>query len=654
MDLLQPTDKLLVESISFLYQLLGLWVRRIIDMPKIKKLSPEEVQKIAAGEVVERPANIVKELIENAIDAQATKINIYLKDGGKKLIRVVDNGYGMGKEDAQLCFEHHATSKITTIADLIGLKTFGFRGEALSSIASVSTIILLTKVAEQDYGTRIEVSGNKNPVVSDTSVPTGTDITVSNLFFNIPARAKFLKKKETELRHIEQIVEAFALSYPSIQFNLSSEGKQIVSFIQSQALIDRLPHLWEKSMIDHLVPVSYKSEKIEIKGFISSNHFYRYDRKYIYFFVNDRWIKNYQLNAALMKSYQHAIPHGRYPIAVLFITVCPEEVDINSHPRKEEVIFLHPLRITQAFSEGIKSALDGATSKNIGQKITFRSAYIPEEFPKKLIHETYIKQEQRSSDSYGVHRDNSYSNHHTFMQDIFITRDKDNNTSLANKKDVSEQLSSVSANEEVNIDHISSHAHYSVIGVYDNTYILLHDADGITMIDQHAAHERVLYELFRSQSGSIDSIALLFPVIIQLSSLEVDILHPWFSLLKKNGIDISPFSENQLIVHTIPIPFKEVDISAFIKHIIGQIIEYDAAEFPDLLAYMHEAMYKQMACSAAVKAGDVLSPEHIQGLLKDLYKTENRFCCPHGRPTSWLILHEDIKKKFRRDYRSYR
>jgi DNA mismatch repair protein MutL len=600
-------------------------------MPKIRKLSAQEAQKIAAGEVVERPANILKELVENAIDAGATKITMYVKDGGKELIRIIDNGCGMSAEDAQLCFEHHATSKISTIEDLSALATFGFRGEALSSIASISKVILITKTEADLCGTRVELSGNKDPIVTETSSNQGTDISIHNIFFNLPARLKFLKKKETEFRHIQQLFDVFALSYPSVHFTLYSEEKQIENAHICMSLEERLKSLWDNQTIAHLLPlVSSDTHGLIIKGFISDHQFYRYDRSLIYFFVNNRWVKNYQLSNALLKGYQHVIPSGRYPAACIFLSVDPKHIDINTHPRKEEVLFLHQKLVMSALQDIVKKTLDIGLRKHLNKKVTFQSAYIPNEFPKKLLHTSNFDKQhlilQKSED---------------FMQKTVLSDSV-----------MPEQQSSTSPLVEhgqatVLFNEIEKH---TVIGIYNNTYILVASSDGMLMIDQHAAHERILYELFSKKIQEIVTVPLLFPIIIHLTKSDVELLTVWISLFIKNGIDLAPFSTDQIIIHAIPLYLKSVNLSVFIKKIIGSIIEYGMENSANITQKISDIVHINMACSAAVKAGDILHEEQIQKLINDLYKTENRFCCPHGRPTSWLILEDDIKKKFKRDY----
>ncbi|MDP3889288.1 MAG: DNA mismatch repair endonuclease MutL [bacterium] len=340
-------------------------------MPKIKILPLHEAQKIAAGEVVERPANIVKELIENALDAAATTISVHIEDGGKKLIRVIDTGCGMDVQDAQLCFDKHATSKITHVDALEHINTFGFRGEALASIAAVSKITLITKERDTTEGTKVTVEQNTVIDTQPVSANTGTDIAVHDLFYNIPARKKFLKVRDTEWRHILHLVQAFCLDYPEIHFKLFSDGKQIINCPATQNIRARCAQVWDQHISSDMLTIEAHREDntFSILGIITNHQQFRYDRNTIFFFVNKRWVKDFKLSNALLKGYQNVLPHGKYPTACISITVDPTLVDINIHPRKEEVKFMHPRLIEQLIQQTVKQALEIHISANLNPKV---------------------------------------------------------------------------------------------------------------------------------------------------------------------------------------------------------------------------------------------------------------------------------------------
>ena len=347
-------------------------------MQKIRQLSLHEAQKIAAGEVVERPANVVKELLENAIDAGATVISIYIELAGQKLIRVVDNGLGMSPEDAHACFGHHATSKMSTVEDLMHLTTFGFRGEALSSIAAVSMIHMLTKEEDAQHGIFIERQANQLVHEEYRPCATGTDISIKDLFYNVPARKKFLKKTETEWRAIVQLFHAFCLDYPTLHFKLYSENKLLYNCPPPASLLARVMQLWEHHDAQHILALpSHRHEGMIISGVLSNHQYYKYDRSHMYFFVNKRWVKNSSLARAAVRGYAQVIPPDRYPIVSIHIEIDTTLVDINIHPRKEEVQFLHPRTIENALTHAIKKTLEENLSLQLHKKVSLEPRESP-------------------------------------------------------------------------------------------------------------------------------------------------------------------------------------------------------------------------------------------------------------------------------------
>lgn len=625
-------------------------------MPKIKQLSSHEAQKIAAGEVVERPANIVKELIENSIDAGANSISIYIKDAGKKCIRIMDNGCGMEMEDARLCFDRHATSKITHVDDLETITSFGFRGEALASIVAVSRVILTTKEEGNSEGICIINSAGTIEVIKNIACSTGTDITVENLFFNVPARKKFLKSSETEWRAIQLLFNAFCFDYPHIRFSLFNNNKLVHNHPAVNLLHKRALQVWEASLHNHVLVIQKNdAPHLIVEGIISDHQSYRYDKSAIYFFVNKRWIKNYQLNNALIKGYTNVIPEGRYPLAAIHITIPASEVDINIHPRKEEVKFLHPRKIEQALQQLVKAALEENLSRQIKKEVTFQSAsqHAP---PSLKLRRT--GQEERLN--------NMASSHFTpFNFDTFFLSnsapsslvlpvqhslgDVGSAADLSSKALAKEGVS-VSKNEsEINntLSYTDQH-NFNLIGQYNKTYLLIEKEDGLFLVDQHAAHERILYELFAKKFQQTETVALLFPQIIHLSSNEIDILIPHFGIFQEHGILLEQCATNQLMIQSLPVYLKNISFEPLIKEMVNWIIENKIIDAGEFKKSIHHALQAQMACKAAVKAGDELTQEKMKQLLTDLNKTANRFSCPHGRPTGWLISLNEIEKKFRR------
>jgi DNA mismatch repair protein MutL len=660
-------------------------------MAKIKQLPPHEAQKIAAGEVVERPANIVKELIENAIDANATRIAVYVEDGGKQLIRIVDNGCGMDTTDAQLCFDRHATSKITHVSELETIDTFGFRGEALASIASVSVITLMTKEEHALEGTKVVVNANSITEINSVACVTGTDITVQNLFFNVPARKKFLKATQTEWRAIQLLFNAFCFDYPHIHFLLFSDGKQVLNCPSVASLQNRALQIWESQSLlrsssyegqanNHLLNLHVIEKDFSLSGVISDHQYYRYDRSSIYFFVNKRWVKNQHISNAFIKGYANVIPAGRYPAGIIHITVPVHEVDINIHPRKEEVKFLHPRRIEQALQQAVKNALEKNLSQHLKKDVTFKSApsfaeatagrpaydFKPFDFDLPFTYSQYPSFRARPELVEGYPR--ALENTAPFTP--FAPFDPASAEASAGRQAfTTEQSRSIKTNENESLIDNTINTSSSVIdsspfvlslsketntkvpgliGQYNTTYILVEKEDGLFLVDQHAAHERILYELFSQRFEEVATIQLLFPHIITLSPHDISIITPHLDIFTNNGIIIEQCASDQLRIESLPVHLKDQSLDDIIKETIAWITESNVLDQQELKKMLNNKLQAQMACKAAVKAGDILTQEKMEQLLHDLEKTANRFSCPHGRPTGWLLSLHEIEKKFKR------
>lgn len=611
-------------------------------MPRIHQLPPHEAHKIAAGEVVERPANVVKELVENSLDAQATSISIYIEQAGKKLIRIVDNGHGMDPEDAQRCFDHHATSKITSVNDLTSLLTFGFRGEALSSIAAVSSVTLITKEASASEGVKIEIEGSQRTGLTSVACGTGTDISIQHIFYNVPARKKFLKSDDTEWRQIVLLFQALCLDYLSVHFSLYHDNVLIHNCPPAKDLSTRIMQVWDVSFSSNIISLSsQEKDGIHISGSISNHYYARYDRSQIFFFVNKRWVKNGALSKALLKGYLNVLPQGRFPAACIFIEVPHEEVDINIHPRKEEVQFLHPRRVEFLLQESVKKTLETHVSKQIANHHTTQFDFNASPF-----------QTQSSSLS-------APAAPHTFMQHEPISSLTNNlfPTSMhmmhsfnlpPQELPIHTQASLTSMTHIDNSTPTMQPIEFNIIGQLHKTYILLEHNDGLFMVDQHAAHERILYELFEHRFDDTAINQLLFPTVITVSSEIVTLITPHLGFLSNYGIVLEQFGDNQLILKATPIHAKDISYQELIITIAGWIQEDGSLATDALNQALDKKIRAQMACKAAVKAGDILSHAQMKQLLHDLYKIEHRFTCPHGRPTGWLLSLYDMEKKFKR------
>jgi DNA mismatch repair protein MutL len=618
-------------------------------MSRIKQLPLEEIQKIAAGEVVERPANIVKELVENALDAGATALTLYIEDGGKKMVRVIDNGHGMSEIDARASILHHATSKISTFNDLEILSTFGFRGEALSSISAVSSMTLTTKEDSSLEGIRLIIEGAVIRRQEIASCTTGTDISVANIFDNIPVRKKFLKTRDTEWRAIQTLVQAFCLAYPERSFKLYHDEKLIVNCPGVTTLQERLGQLFDKALLDALVIEHHKDPKgaFAIHAAFSRPWYLRYDRSSLFLFVNKRWVKNHKLTQAILRGYLKTLPPARYPAGAVFITIDPTLIDINIHPRKEEVLFLHPRTVQVALEALIQKGLERDTLPASSQPTSLfaQTSYAFSPKASSIVSETFLDNPSAASAR------PSPEKFHEIMQEAF-------GTSSSPVLGVTQQAPSTAPLESQELQHtiieqalpVAHHSigGYTIIGQLYNTYILIETEQGLMLVDQHAAHERILYELFSYRFEDVSIVSLAFPTIITISQADCSTLTPYLELLNEYGLHLEAISCSQLSLTAIPVYYKDQSVKELLAQVVGWIIDMHGLTSELLTTKLQEKLRAQMACKAAVKAGDSLTPEHMQQLLQQLDQTKNKFSCPHGRPTTWLITRHEIERKFKR------
>jgi DNA mismatch repair protein MutL len=589
-------------------------------MSIIKKLSREEAQKIAAGEVVERPASVVKELVENAIDAGATNITVTIEDGGKKLIAVRDNGCGMDPVDARLCIAEHATSKIQKLDDLFALHTFGFRGEALSSLAAVSDLVLTTKDAHHAEGLRLTVHDGIIAQEEVVAHEMGTLIEVKNLFSTVPARLKFLKKNDTEHRHIAQLFDALFLAHPTVHAKLIVDSTITKNYPATKTITQRAEQILMHKAHGPLSALTHAHKGIMLEGAISNHQIYRFDKSAIYIFVNRRWVKNVGLTRAVLRAYT-ALPKDKYPIVSLHITIDPAIIDVNIHPRKEEVAFTDSFLVEQTITAAIKEALEKEFSASLQQPTAPVFALertlwqVPQlkpfskqpEVAKNLPQEIYAQADvpYKPATQLPLHTDSLQS-------------------AAAEKKDSSA----------------------IILGQVDATYIIASTKEGLIIVDQHAAHERILYELFVTRFGTIDTVQLLFPEIIHLTVADYELALSYQKLLAEHGIIAEPFGAQQIRVTALPVFAKHISAHEIIASLITTI--HDMPPKADAHHFLTNALRAQMACKAAVKAGDILTTQQMEQLLHDLNKSPNKLTCPHGRPTYWTITIAELEKKFQR------
>ncbi|MBN2058202.1 MAG: DNA mismatch repair endonuclease MutL [Candidatus Saganbacteria bacterium] len=557
---------------------------------------PEDlINKIAAGEVIERPASVVKELIENAIDAKASRIKVEIQQAGRKLIRVSDNGAGMSKADLQLAVERHATSKLSDLNDLFNIKSLGFRGEALPSIASVSIMELISRESSSSSGTELRLEGGKRIDLEDFGSPTGTSVTVKDLFFNTPARKKFLKSPATEMGHIGDIVAKYALARPEIAFELVSDGKPLLSSPGSGKLADAVIAIYGIDLLKNLIESEQTFKNIKVAGLISRPTLTRLDRSYETFFVNGRYVKNFLLNKALEQAYRTLIPNNRFPAAVIFLEIDPKHIDVNVHPTKKEIKFSRTQEVMDAVREFGRTALSKVVE-----------APLP----------------PATEDSWTPPAEGRWQ---AAMADALFPEGLS-----------TEEIKHFEADRSLPIQPVYQH---------NNTYIICKDGPDLVLIDQHAAHERVLYDQLSEKSGEPGSQPLLSPETLEFTATEFSTLQENIAYLQELGFDAEEFGNNSFRIRSFPStlsnrPAKELllDIAVELQQ-LGKSAQLEAKQ---------ENIRKLIACHSAIKAGDKLSFAEMHQLIAQLLKTENPLTCPHGRPTMIRLTLAEFEKRFKR------
>jgi DNA mismatch repair protein MutL len=573
-------------------------------MPRIKVLPDSVAQKIAAGEVVERPVSVVKELVENALDAQATEIRVELQEGGKKLIRVQDNGSGMSQEDAVLSFHRHATSKISSEEDLERISTLGFRGEALASISAVSRVVLKTCDGQTERGYQVEREGEKLIRFSEIAFPRGTLVEVRDLFFNLPARKKFLRAERSELSLIVSYLTQVALAYPEVKFYLANNNREIINCPAVLSLRDRVYQLFGKKMTEGLMEVDFEDGAYRIYGLSSRPFAGHLDRQHQFFFVNRRPIKDRMLAAALGQAYRGILEKDRNPEAFIFLQVPYDQVDVNVHPAKAEVRFREPQIVYQIILRGVEIAAR--------QESLIKPIMLGEEEEKESAEQTAS---ERAGDT-GVE-----------------------SGALAFSFSDLKESESGKIREDVSGQSFKTRAEFEIIGQYLNAYLVVTREDGLYIIDQHNAHERVLFEKFSelARSGQRAAKQMLFPTVINLSASQRLNYEELREELESFGFRLEEMGGNSLALKEYPAVFKEEEA----EQILLSVLEEEKGEkFKD----RRLRMLATMACKAAVKAGQRLSVSEMEFLVRELFQTTNPGLCPHGRPVVIKIDRSKIEK----------
>lgn len=573
----------------------------------IERLSESLIAKIAAGEVIERPASVVKELVENAIDAEARNIVVEIEEGGKKLVRVSDNGCGMSREGLLMAVERHATNKIRDEADLFRISTLGFRGEALPSIAAVSWMAIESRETGQENGGRLEIEGGKILKSTVCGRSPGTTVTVRNLFFNTPARLKFLKSRETEFAHIASLMEAVALSRPEVGFTLTHQGKKEFQSSARPGHRERIRDLLGAEIERSLLPVSAGRGAIELVGFVSDHTVTSSSAKGLYFYVNGRLVRDRTLQHAILSAYEGLLMKHRYPWAFLYLSVPPAFVDVNVHPTKSEVRFAQGAVVHDLVREGVRTVMRRAGS------LTGR------EVPA-LPFATAIS---------------SNAGNRLLSSAPDFTRLGEGPADAARgSPETSRLVTALTGN-------------CRILGQVHGTYLLCETADKLVLIDQHAAHERIGFEKLKRQfeSGGVSRQALLIPKNFELKPSAAEILRLYLEDLEKFGLEVEPFGRSGFVLRAVPALLAGEDSVGLIVALIEELQAF--GRLGPLEEKVHEVL-ETIACHRQIRAGDRLSTPEIEALLADMETLSFSYSCPHGRPSVLQVSFDEIERWFKR------
>ncbi len=674
-------------------------------MNKIKILPDNLANQIAAGEVVERPASVIKELVENSIDAGAKRIKIEIELGGRRLMRVADDGVGMVRDDAILAFERHATSKISELKDLGNIETLGFRGEALASIASVAKVELITKIFDGEAATRVYIEGGKLIDVKETARPTGTTITVRDLFFNTPARRKFMRSQATENFHITSTVQHYALAHPEIAFSLTSNGRETIRVAPAKDLRERAFQLFGGELIESLLPVEGGREFIaRISGFISAPRERRTNQDFQYFFINGRFVRDKIIRGGLLEGFRSVLPHGVYPVAFLFLEVPNEEIDVNVHPAKTEVRFRRSQAVKDVIAEAVRDGLRNAgivressefrvqssefdsqqkdlSESNLNDETVEEKQSSVNEFPQT----PFEKPEQQKIDfeipassedfeSLAMDRseetiDKSDANNKSFREtyeykssenesaidvglesnieetiETFQTEIQNPQTAIQNPLPPVDSAAGVP--KSVEIEEVSATG-IQPVGQLHESFIIAVDQEGLLLIDQHVAHERILFDKFRRKETdrNVESQNLLLPETIDLTPAQSAAFDEIEEELEKVGFGLMKLSGRTIAIKSVPTDLPAAEV----RNLFAEILETVEKEKQGRAkATLRDEIAASMACKAAVKINMKLTPEKMRWMIDNLLKTSSPTTCPHGRPVILRLTMKDIERKFHR------
>ena len=594
-------------------------------MAKIAVLPIDVANKIAAGEIIERPVSIVKELLENSIDSKATVINVEIEHGGKS-IRISDNGEGIEPDQMELAFTRFATSKLKSEEELWKIGTLGFRGEALASIAAVSNVECYSCNKEGSPGRRIIIQGGVIKNQEDFGCPKGTTIKISDLFYNTPARLKFLKSDQTENGLIEEIVTVYSIAYPEISFRLTKNGKKSLNTLGNSQILDVIRLIYDKEFSNSLFHFERPASSFKIEGYISYPTYWRNDKSRQLFFVNKRFVKIPAFNKILEDSYRGLLPDRHCPAAIIFITVEPESVDVNIHPTKKEVRFRSAHEINGFFRSTIINSLQNILTENISENTT---EPLTPDIPK--TEESYYKRPAMTSTPF-VREYPSTQYHSPKLSPVYI---KEPENVPQPQIELFEPV-----NESLPVKQIKD---FNLIGQLWNTYIIFSNDDGIWFIDQHIAHERYLYEKLRD--AKVETQNLLVTCDLKLASLDIGILKDNAGLFEEYGFTWNYMNDDSISITGVPHILTDASIEKTFLTILAEIKDEDS---PSSFDAKREKLRKTISCHSAIKAGKVLIPVQMEEIIKNWQTTSQPYFCPHGRPITFRLNKNEFDAKFNR------
>ncbi|HQU90884.1 MAG TPA: DNA mismatch repair endonuclease MutL [Pyrinomonadaceae bacterium] len=658
-------------------------------MNNIRILPDTLANQIAAGEVVERPASVIKELVENSIDAGARRVAIDIELGGRRLMRISDDGHGMLRDDAILAFERHATSKIRTLEDLAAIATLGFRGEALASIASVAKVELITKIESDIAGTRVQIEGGRLIDVKDAARDTGTTIAVRDLFFNTPARRKFMRSEATENYHIASIVTHYALAHPEIAFTLTNNGREVLRVSPAKDLRERSFQIFGSQMLDSLLPVSGGREYVaRVTGFISAPRERRTNRDSQYFFVNNRFVRDKTIAGGLLEGYRSVLPHGVFPVAFLFLDVPLEEIDVNVHPAKTEIRFRRNEAVKDVIAEAIRESLSKAGIVALAQES--QPAPLPADEQVRPISNGEIEQQSRMEFESGdgvssatnvsespIEPSLEFQSSKRFLEadpesqalyvDDRTTADRVAEDKLASfaeaferaaesRSELSEGATAYPVLPPVNNasglvktaePEAVSHGSIRPLGQLHESFVIAVDDEGLLLIDQHVAHERILFDKFRRKetNRAVESQNLLLPETIDLTPAQSQAFEIVEEELSSIGFGLMRLSGRTVAIKSIPTDLPSAEVRNLFAEILDNI---DLEKRGAGKAAVRDHIAASLACKAAVKINMKLTPEKMQWLIDRLLTTSSPTTCPHGRPVILRLSMKDIERGFHR------